>query len=111
MKKDDAVYLEHMLDYGVRVVNKIRDLDWNEFEADENLRLAVVHLIQIIGEAARFVSEETKRKHDDIPWSDVIGMRHRIVHDYLNIKYLIAYKVAVEDLPPLIEKLRKIVPS
>lgn len=60
-------------------------MNWEEFDRDDNLRLAVVHLIQIIGEAARYVSEETQMEHANIPWSDVIGMRHRVVHDYLNI--------------------------
>ena len=110
MKKDDMVYLAHMLSYGRSVVDKVRELSWEDFEEDENLRLAVVHLIQFIGEAARYVSEETQKKHASIPWSDVIGMRHRIVHDYLNIKFRVAWKVAKEDLQPLIEELEKVIP-
>ena len=85
MKKDDMVYLAHMLTYGRSVVDKVSEGNWEEFDRDDNLRLAVVHLIQIIGEAARCVSEETQKEHANIPWSDVIGMRHRVVHDYLNI--------------------------
>ena len=85
MKKDDMVYLAHMLTYGRSVVDKVSEVNWEEFDRDDNLRLAVVHLIQIIGEAARYVSEETQMEHANIPWSDVIGMRHRVVHDYLNI--------------------------
>ena len=79
------VYLAHMLTYGRSVVDKVSEVNWEEFDRDDNLRLAVVHLIQIIGEAARYVSEETQMEHANIPWSDVIGMRHRVVHDYLNI--------------------------
>ncbi len=90
MMKDDMVYLGHMLEYGSRAVDKVEELEWNDFDKDENLRLAVVHLIQIVGEAARHVSDETQKKHAGIPWSDIIGMRHRIVHDYVNIKFRVA---------------------
>lgn len=48
--------------------------------AGENLRLALIHLIQIIGEAGRQVSREFSDRHLEIPWTDIIGMRHKVVH-------------------------------
>ena len=101
------VLLAHMLDYGSRATAKVSGLDWDDFERDENLRLAVVHLIQIVGEAARHVSEKTQRKYSHIPWSDIIGMRHRLVNNYINIKYRIAWQVATIDLPQLITQLEQ----
>ena len=53
--------------------------------ADENLRLALIHLIQIIGEAGRQVSQEFSDRHPEIPWADIIGMRNKVVHDYLGV--------------------------
>jgi hypothetical protein len=63
-------------------------LDWSEadvrgaYDADANLRLALIHLIQIIGEAGRQVSREFSDRYPEIPWADIIGMRHKVVHDY-----------------------------
>ena len=54
-------------------------------DADENLRLALTHLVQIIGEAGRQVSREFSDRHPEIPWADIVGMRHKVVHDYLGV--------------------------
>jgi len=80
------------------------------FDADENLRLAQVHRIQIIGEAARRVLQAGRRAHAEIPWRQITGMRHRIVHDYINIRYSVVWDVLTRDLPPLIAALQKFVP-
>jgi uncharacterized protein with HEPN domain len=53
-----------------------------EFDADEVLRLALTYLIQIVGEAASQISQETKDAHPEIQWHSIVGMRHRIVHGY-----------------------------
>jgi uncharacterized protein with HEPN domain len=55
------------------------------FEQDEDFRLALAYRIQMIGEAARRVSSATQRDHPEIPWKQIIGMRHKIVHDYLSV--------------------------
>ncbi|MCA9113412.1 MAG: DUF86 domain-containing protein, partial [Planctomycetaceae bacterium] len=75
------------------------------FDADENLQLAVTHLIQIIGEAARLVSDGFRDQHDVIPWHQITGMRHRIVHDYLNIDFDIVWEVAHREIEKLVTQL------
>jgi uncharacterized protein with HEPN domain len=74
MPQGDALYLGHMLDVSVQAVDKIRGKSREDFDGEENLRLALTHLIQMIGEAARRVSPEERQRHPQIPWSDVIGM-------------------------------------
>lgn len=68
------------------------------------------HHIQISGEAARGVSDECRRAHTDIPWSDIVGMRHRIVHDYLNIQLDRVWRTVQNDIPVLIAQLEPLVP-
>ncbi len=85
MPKDDTLYLGHMLDMARKAVAKARGLPRSVYDADENLRLALAHLVQVIGEAARRVSRETRNQHPDIPWADIIGMRHKVVHDYMSV--------------------------
>jgi uncharacterized protein with HEPN domain len=66
-----------MLDMARKAVSKTQSISRDTYDADENLRLALVHLIQTIGEAARQVSREFCNNHPDIRWADIIGMRHK----------------------------------
>ena len=76
-----------------------------EFTRDDALKLAITHLLQIIGEAARRVSPDLRQAHPEIPWSAAIGMRHRVVHDYFSVDYDIVWATATQDLPPLVRSL------
>lgn len=110
MPRDDAVYLVHMLETARKAARKVSGLDREQFLADENLHLALVYLVQVIGEAASRVSDETRVRHPSVPWRQVIGMRHRVVHDYLAVDLEIVWAVVSEDLGPLIAALERIVP-
>lgn len=110
-KRADLVYLGDMLDAARRVAAKTSGRTIEDFRADDNLQLAVVHLIQVIGEAASRVAEEVRSNNPGVPWSPVIGMRHRLVHDYGNINYDIIWRVAVEEIPNLIDALERLVPD
>ena len=81
-----------------------------EYDQDETLRLALTYLVQIIGETAQRVSSEFRQQYPEIPWKEIIGMRHRIVHDYLNVDEDVIWEVIQQDLPPLVEVLARIVP-
>lgn len=109
MNKDDLVYLGHMLDHAELAHQKVADKSRDDFDADENLRLAVVHLIQTIGEAARLVPTERRDLHPEIPWRQIVGMRHRIVHDYIDVDFDIVWLVATQELPPLVDTLHAII--
>lgn len=108
MRHDDRVYLEHMLDVAVRAHAKVAGLSEEEWEEDEDVRLAVTHLVQTLGEAARNVSDEGRSAYPEIPWREAVGMRNVIVHDYLGVDDRIVRAVALRDLPALIEALRGI---
>lgn len=75
----DLVYVGHMPDMARKAVAKVRDLPREAYDADENLRLALIHLVQVIGEAARQVSRELTATHPEIPWENIVGMRHKVV--------------------------------
>jgi uncharacterized protein with HEPN domain len=71
--------------------------------------VALTHLVQVIGEAARQVSKEFMAAHPEVPWANIIGMRHKVVHDYLGVDDDIVWEVASCDLPELITVLKTIV--
>lgn len=111
MRRDDALYLAHMLLMARKAADKAAAVSHAEFLADENLQFALLHLIQVIGEAAAQVSPEERARYPAIPWRQVIGMRHHVVHDYLAVDLEIVWDVASAQLEPLIAALQAIVPA
>ena len=110
MSPRDLVYVGHMFDMATKAVSKTRGILREAYDTDENLRFALIHLIQVIGEAARQVSQEFAETHAEIPWADIIGMRHKVVHDYLGVDDDIVWQVVVEDLPKLVAALEPLAP-
>jgi len=97
-----------MLDAARSVVTKVEGIDRVGFDQDENLRFASVYLIQVIGEAAARVTDDFRDLHREIPWREIVGMRHRIVHDYMHVDFDIVWGVATNRLPTLITQLEQI---
>ncbi len=65
-QKNDLVYIQHMIDNSNKAINFIQDINREDFNNDEKLRLALTHLLQIIGEAARRISPEFRSNHPQI---------------------------------------------
>lgn len=97
--------LEHMLTAAEKARNWCRDESFESLQANEPLALALVKLIEIIGEAARHVSEPDRAALPAIPWPDVVAMRHNLVHLYFGIDYRIVWDTIQRDLPLLIHEL------
>lgn len=108
---DDEVYVGHMLDMTRRAVRAIEAKSREKYDADDILRLGLTHIVQVIGEAARRVSEEFQKEHSEIPWRNIIGMRHRIVHDHMRVDEDILWQVVTNDLPKLLPQLEAILPE
>ena len=75
---------------------------------DRVLTLALVKCIEIIGEAASKVGIDTRTSHTEIPWADIVGMRHRLIHAYFDIDFDRVCDTITTDLPPLIAELEEI---
>jgi uncharacterized protein with HEPN domain len=74
------------------------------FEKDELIQNWVVHHLQVIGEAARSISTEYKDRHAEIPWNQITGMRHVLVHRYFEVDTNLVWSVVESDLPELKQK-------
>jgi uncharacterized protein with HEPN domain len=79
-----------------------------DLEVDRMLVLALVKEIEIVGEAASQISQEAREQLPNIPWPDIVGMRHRLVHAYFDINLEILWQTVQSDLPPLIAELEQI---
>jgi uncharacterized protein with HEPN domain len=112
MNERDEARLRDMLDAAHKARSYIKGQTRASLEANnEILGFAVVRAIEIIGEAASRVTPETRDSLPQIEWGNIIGMRNRIIHDYLNVDYDIVWKVATENLVALIIELEKILLS
>ncbi len=109
MQRDDEVYVGHMLDLSRKIAAKIAGVPREKFDEDENLRLALAHLLQTIGEAARRVSREFQKAHPEIPCGGIVGMRHKVVHDYMDVDEDVVWKTSVEEIPRLVAALEPLV--
>lgn len=109
MWRDDALLLDILLAAGdAREFNQ--GLDWAGFSASKLHQSATVRCLEIIGEAAGLVSQEFQERHPEIPWRKIIGMRNRLIHAYNEVRLDIVWEVVQDDLPPLIETIKPLVP-
>ena len=108
MQHDDSVYLGHILDTAHKVADSLREITRPDFDANEDLRDAIAHRVQIIGEAAGKLSKAFRDRNSQIPWNQVIGMRHRIVHAYMDIDYDILWEAATKNLPEFVDMVGKL---
>ena len=86
-------------------------LSWEAFSTDERTIDAVVRNLSIIGEAAQHIPSHIQTRSAAIPWAEMRGMRHRIVHDYFSIDTRIVWQTITDDLPPLIPLLQALLPT
>ena len=111
MRKDDSIRLQHMLDAAKESEFFVKDKTRDDLDSDRKLVLALVKSVETIGEAASKISEECQKNLSQIPWADIIGMRNRLIHAYFEINLDILWKTLIEDLPPLIADLERILQS
>lgn len=109
MPTDDRLTLAQMLDTVRRIRSFVRGVERQSFESDEIRQLAVLHLIQVLGEAASRVSAALRAAHPELPWTEMVGMRNRIVHGYDHVDPDIVWRVATADVEPVLAALERLV--
>ena len=105
----DRGRLEHIMTAIEHIENFIYGKSYDDIQSDSMLFYAVVKNIEIIGEAANNITKELRARHNEVEWSDVIGMRHVLVHDYYNISPTLAWKTAVNNIPILKQQIINII--
>jgi len=107
-RHEDEVRLRHMLDHAREAAHMASGRTRADLDADRQLGLALVRLLEIVGEAASRVTKTTCRSHPQVPWPQIVSLRNRLIHGYDAVDYDVLWKVIEEDLPPLINKLTAI---
>lgn len=103
MKKDPMVYLGHVYDGTVVIAEYVHGLTKPKFLKDHKTQDAVIRRLEIIGEATKHLTEETRQKDRTIPWKQICGLRDILIHDYAFVDMDVVWKVVRQDIP----KLRK----
>ena len=110
MQRDDA-YLLDILIAARKALKFLAGMTWEEFERSELHQNAVMRPLEIIGEAARRVSQQTRDAHPEIPWEQMIGLRNRLIHEYFRVNLATVWDTVQNDLPRLIALIEPLVPS
>ena len=105
----DLVKCEDMRLYAVRAVEFLGALSVEEFLADELVQSAVIRCVEVVGEAARLVSADTRRRAPGISWPLIVGTRHILAHDYGGVNLDKVHSIVAGDLPELIKLLEPLI--
>ena len=97
----DKQRLLHILDAISEIENYTVNIDLNTFLNNSMMRFASIKQIEIIGEAANLITQETKNKIVNINWQQIVGMRHILVHQYFGVDNNLIWQVIIDDIPKL----------
>jgi len=107
-RRDDTVYLQDILDAIRQIQTYLQGISYDAFCQDQLRQDAVVRQLEIIGEASRRISDSFRAQYPTIEWQDIIGMRHKIAHDYFEVDLRTVWDTVEDDLPPLKQEIARI---
>ncbi len=105
--RDDTERLQDMLE-AIERLEKYTNQGKTVFEQQELIQTWVIYHLQIIGEAARAISQEFKSRHNEIPWRDASDLRNLIIHEYFRVNLDIIWDIVQNDIPPLKRQIEAI---
>ncbi len=108
MKKDFLIYLDDILDAIKKIKTYTRNMGFPEFKKDAKTVDAVIRNFEIIGEAAKQIPSEIKKKYPQVPWKQMAGMRNKVIHEYSGIELEVVWKTMEEDFPNLEKQIKQI---
>ncbi len=100
-----------MLDHAREASSLVHDKQREDLDTDRVLTLALVRLLEIVGEAAWRVPDDVRAKYSQIPWSQIVGLRNRLIHGYDSVDLDILWQILRHDIPALISELERVVSS
>lgn len=109
MKKDDSVYLRHILDAISRIEEYTQGIKYESFIENHLIQDGIIRQIEIMGEAAKRLSKAIRERYLEIPWKDMAGMRDKLIHNYFGVDTDAVWNTVEKDIPTLKNKLKELV--
>lgn len=109
MKKDDTVYLEHILIHISKLEKYSFDKEYSDFIKDEAFQNNIIRLLEIISEASIKISNELKEKYPEVSWAKIKGMRNILVHDYMSVRLDVVWNTIKLAIPIFKKQIEKII--
>lgn len=106
---DDITRLYHILNAAQRAVKATKGKKRSALDEDDLLGLAIIRLLEIIGEAAWGISEPVRNRYPEIAWRQMTNMRHRLIHGYFQVNNDLVWETIIAELPPLITQIKKVI--
>ena len=112
MRKNPEIFLRHILESIKEIENYTKRISKAGFSRDVKTQDAVVRRMEIIGEAVKNLPKDFKKKHPEISWQEIAGMRDMLIHEYFGIDFNIVWRTVKKDIPQLkkntLELLKKV---
>ncbi len=103
--KDNEVFIKHILNEINFLIEKRKDLEFKNFIEDETLKRAFVRSLEIIGEASKNISMDFRKKHQEIEWKELAGLRDKLIHHYFGLNWDRIWDIIENLIPKLKEKI------
>lgn len=107
-KRESSDYIKDISEAISKIEQFTQGIEYHAFVKDEKTVFAVIRAFEIIGEAAKNVSQSIKTKYTNVPWREMTGIRDKLIHDYFGVIYDVIWRTLKEDIPPLKPKIEQI---
>jgi len=101
MKREFGDYIQDIIDSIKETEEFTKELSFDDFKEDKKTVNAVIRSLEIMGEAAKKIPDDLRRKYSKIPWKEMAGIRDKLIHEYHGVDLEIIWKVVKEELPPV----------
>ncbi|MBI4811013.1 MAG: DUF86 domain-containing protein [Ignavibacteriales bacterium] len=101
MNRELVDYIQDVIDATESGMKFVYGMEYDDFIQDDKTIFAVIRAIEVIGEAAKNISNDVRKRYPEIPWRNIVGMRDKLIHAYFGVDIKRVWKTIKEEIPPL----------